>query len=262
MIIYDTNFPFRFGTKIRKAEGFLKEFRRGNYDGIQLIGDPNSNFLSAFTHFFYTHGINVYSIHLTKSDYYGPNRILSERFSREIVRIPYFLHEYNQQIHPKFKPYGNLLLIPRWGISKLSLLYIQPLWKYIQNIYKIDTLFLDIGSGLTYLSALDFFRNSEITIIGLCIGLPRRKMVGYLEELELSLFGRVSGYSLEDVTGKFGSITDTDIQKLQEFRNQGISLEPIYSLKSISKIVGIERDLGNSAYLHQGGFLTGISRGV
>ena len=54
----------------------------------------------------------------------------------------------------------------------------------ILNLYKINTIYIDIGSGLTYLSFLNYENLGKVKVVGVCIGLPMKKMIPYLKDLE------------------------------------------------------------------------------
>ncbi|NBU98304.1 MAG: hypothetical protein EBS19_08860, partial [Spirochaetia bacterium] len=60
-ILYDGNTPFTLGTKLRKAEGIYNYILERDYNAIQLAGDPNSNFLAAFTLYFYSKKIPIFN---------------------------------------------------------------------------------------------------------------------------------------------------------------------------------------------------------
>ena len=49
-------------------------------------------------------------------------------------------------------------VIPEFGIHEAGLRTLNFLWKEIESVDNFDYLFLDIGTGFTALSALEFFK--------------------------------------------------------------------------------------------------------
>ena len=274
-ILNDWNTPFTLGTKLRKAEGFYLEFLKLNKKAIQITGDPNSNFIAAFTLYFYSKGIPVLSIHSSRSGYISGNRILSERFAHKKINVrsipkesyfrphSFFLHTPSNQIN--FEE-SDILVIPRWGASHFASQSLNTLWNHIFKKYQINTLYVDVGSGLTYLSLLNYTFGLNLCVVGVCIGLPKHKMVGYLQEMESREFGRISSYNLIDPVGlgKFGKKKSFMFEFIQRMRCENIYLEPIYSGNSVYTILQETMLQGRGEgvfYLHQGGLLSKLTRG-
>lgn len=278
-ILYDGNTPFTLGTKLRKAEGIYNYILERDYNAIQLAGDPNSNFLAAFTLYFYSKKIPIFNIHISRSGYLSGNRILSERFSTKYINYTAFKEEYFLKVHPEFLfSRDNLIeptykrqeamkffIVPRWGISEYSLENMQSMINKILNIYKINTIYIDIGSGFTYLSFLKNKNLGRIRVIGVCIGLPKFKMIGYLQELESRLFGSISEYELIEPLhrDKFGLIRKEDLKLIEKLRDRNIYFEPIYSIKTFRLILEKTENKNKTGifYFHQGALLPGINRG-
>ena len=277
-ILFDGNSPFTLGTKLRKAEGIYKFIQERGYSAIQLVGDPNSNYLAAFTLYFYAKKIPTFNIHISRSGYISGNRILSERFSTKYLNFTSYKEEFFSEIFPEFlsskdTPFEisekrqadfKIFSVPRWGISKYSIENIQSMINKILIIYKINTIYIDIGSGFTYLSFLNNINLGNVKVIGVCIGLPKSKMHGYLSELELYLFGRISSYELIEPSerDRFGVIRKEDLELIDSLRDKNIYLEPIYSAKSFRRIITEEENKNKEGifYFHQGGLLPGINR--
>lgn len=274
-ILNDWNTPFTFGTKLRKAEGFYFQLLKTNKKAIQISGDPNSNFMAAFTLYFYSKGIPVLSIHSSRSGYKSGNRILSERFAYKKINLqnipqelfvkPYssFLHTPSNQTN--FEE-SDILVIPRWGVSHLASQSLDNLWCHIFKKYKINILYVDVGSGLTYLSLLNYTFGLNISVIGVCIGLPKQKMIGYLEEMEAKEFGGISTYNLIDPLdlGRFGKKKSSILEFINQMRRKDIYLEPIYSGKSVYTILNetsLQENKEGIFYLHQGGLLSNLTHG-
>lgn len=272
-ILNDWNTSFSFGSKLRKAEGFYHHFLKTNHKAIQIAGDPNSNFVAAFTMYFYTKKIPVLSLHSSRSVYPNGNRILAERFSSQIVNSTVYTEEYFQNPHPYFlKSFENegrysnsdIFVVPRWGASRVGAEGLNPLWMHIDTTYNVKILYLDVGSGTTYLSALHYFRKKSIKVIGICIGLPLLKMKVYLEKLEFREYGRTSSYQLlQPVTGgKFGKRNRDILGFIEYMKEKECYLEPIYSGISLHEILeGDTCTHGDGVfYLHQGGLLPHLIR--
>ena len=272
-ILNDWNTPFTFGTKLRKAEGFYFQLLKTNKKAIQISGDPNSNFLAAFNLYFYSKGIPVFSIHSSRSGYKSGNRILSERFAYKKINlqnIPQesFFKPHSSYLHTPSNQTNfeesDILVIPRWGASHLASQSLDNLWYHIFKKYKINILYVDVGSGLTYLSLLNYTFGLNISVIGVCIGLPKQKMIGYLEEMEAKEFGRISSYNLIDPLdlGRFGKKKSFIFEFIKQMRREDIYLEPIYSGKSVYTILNetiLQENNEGVFYLHQGGLLSKLT---
>ncbi len=274
-ILNDWNTPFTLGTKLRKAEGYYSEYLKSHKKAIQITGDPNSNFIAAFTIYFYSKGIPVLSIHSSRSGYKSGNRILSERFAHKKINVDSIPQESYLKPHSYFLDTpsnrtnfveSDILVIPRWGASHFASQSLNTLWNHIFKKYQINTLYVDVGSGLTYLSLLNYTFGLNLCVVGVCIGLPKHKMVGYLQEMESKEFGRISSYNLIDPKGlgKFGKKKSLSFEFIQKMRNENIYLEPIYSGKSVYTILQetlLQERKEGIFYLHQGGLLSNLTHG-
>ncbi len=279
-ILFDGNSSFTLGTKLRKAQGIYQFIRDRDYTAIQLAGDPNSNFLAAFTFYFYTKKIPTYNIHISRSGYMSGNRILSQRFSTKYINFRGYKEEFFSEVHPEFFFFNKtaseisqkrqdrfkIFCVPKWGISKYSIENIQSMINKIFYIYNINTIYIDIGSGFTYLSFLNNKNLGNVNVVGVCIGLPKAKMIRYLQELESQLFGKISVYELIEPLhkDKFGLIRKDDLELIDRMRDKNINLEPIYSVKTFRRILE-EKENKNKVgifYFHQGALLPGINRVV
>jgi 1-aminocyclopropane-1-carboxylate deaminase len=272
-LLNDWNTPFTLGTKLRKAEGFYFQLLKSNKKAVQIAGDPNSNFMAAFTLYFYSKGIPVLSIHSSRSGYKGGNKILSERFAYKKINLQTISQEFYFKPHSFFlkSPYNHInfeesdiLVIPRWGVSHLVSQSLNTLWNHIFKKYNINILYVDVGSGLTYLSLLNYTLGLKIRVVGICIGLPQKKMVRYLEEMEYREFGKISSYDLIDPLelGRFGKKNSTIYDFMGEMREKNIILEPIYSAKSVYMILHdtvLQDGVEGLFYLHQGGLLSNVT---
>ena len=277
-ILFDGNCPFTLGTKLRKAEGIYHYVKEMDYSAIQIVGDPNSNYLAAFTLYFYSKKIPTFNIHTSRSGYISGNRILSERFSTKYINLTSHKEDFFSRVHPEFLNSKNNLLnssqkrqeemkifcVPRWGISKYSIENIQSMINKIFYIYNIYIIYIDIGSGFTYLSFLNNKNLGKVKVVGVCIGLPMVKMIGYLQKLEFQLFGRISEYELIEPlqTDRFGLIRKEDLDLIERLRDKNINLEPIYSVKSFRRILEDNKNKNKEGvfYFHQGGLLPGVNR--
>lgn len=154
------------------------------------------------------------------------------------------------------------VLIPEYGMNRTASDGLDSLWSQIQ-ISEYDRLVLDVGTGLSWLSANSYFGNA-IPIYGVSIGLSKTKMFSWLEE-KRKTFG-FKNYATEEakileapIPSGFGSENPQILEYSKSFYNKyGIPLEPIYSGNSL---YAIERKIdsgewkGRTLYLHQGGLL-------
>lgn len=156
--------------------------------------------------------------------------------------------------------FESVALIPEYGFALEASQSLNSLWKQIP-IFEFDHLVVDLGSGLTWLSAKNFFRD-KISVSGVSVGLDRKKMIPWLKEkrVELSLSGfeidEESIWTSEDRNG-FGSSNASLLEFNHIFyRKHSIPIEPIYSGKSLyslqKKMERLEVS-GTILYLHQGG---------
>lgn len=248
-----------FGTKLRKFKGLFQYLKQNNFSEVLIYGNPHSNFVSTYTFLCKTFGFKVNSIFYTKDKFkQSINSKISEIYSDEFQLIQsknnleFYLKEYSK---------SEIFQIPEFGIHPSSINSLNELWSEIKNV-DFEYLFLDIGTGFTALTALEYFQNKKI--IGVAIGQDEKKILHYLENLSDKL--NLSKENLKNlkiispiISKSFGSVNKELENFIKEFyKEKEIYLEPIYSAKSVFTILNFikkEKLNGKGIYIHQGGIL-------
>ncbi|TGJ99345.1 1-aminocyclopropane-1-carboxylate deaminase [Leptospira semungkisensis] len=160
------------------------------------------------------------------------------------------------------------LLLPEYFFCQESLNGLSSLWEEIDP-NSFDHVVLDVGSGLTWLSAILW---GKLPITGICLGLNREKTVLWLQENLSSLrqtLPSLAWNSLVEPKDKlrlsfsFGKKDGFWEEKAREYeRKFGIYLEPIYSAKTFSVLEEMAKSdelNGRILYVYQGGILQGMN---
>ncbi|PJZ56758.1 1-aminocyclopropane-1-carboxylate deaminase [Leptospira barantonii] len=281
-ILRDDRLATGIGTKSRKFLGIHSELERRGIDNVILQGELHSNALAAFAFLFHRFGYQVRSIAYARDkSRTTPNAVLvrenshslttySSRFDwKRAVQEADALSFRNSNIIQnsniqefEFKNDETWGIVPEFGFCHAAAFGLDSLWKQIP-IEKYDRLVLDLGSGLTWLSALNFFQN-RILISGISIGLSKKKMIPWLND-EKSILGLETLqidpdciYEPEDDSG-FGSLNPEILEYCKTFeKKHTIPIEPIYSgrtLKTIEALIADGSWNGRILYIHQGGLL-------
>jgi 1-aminocyclopropane-1-carboxylate deaminase len=160
-------------------------------------------------------------------------------------------------------------IVPEFGFHSQALDGLGSLWTQLkQTLQSQATLFLEIGSGLTFLSALLAFADSQVMVCGIAVGESGDSFEHTIES-KLKFLGinnsRLSKYVILDPVGKsrFGKKKKTDVSIMnQVFSETGIFIEPIYGVKTWEYFLHPELLPDNLPrpwfYLHQGGQLNHI----
>ncbi|UOG40279.1 1-aminocyclopropane-1-carboxylate deaminase [Leptospira noguchii] len=152
------------------------------------------------------------------------------------------------------------VLIPEYGMCLEAAAGLDFVWKQIP-IFEYDRLVVDLGSGLTFLSAKKYFGNS-IPIYGISTGLPKKKMLNWLEQKRDLLGFSEVGIEVEKILeifnlGGYGYKNSIILEYCNFFyKKYKIPVEPIYSgrsLYTIQSLIQSGRWKGRTLYLHQGG---------
>jgi 1-aminocyclopropane-1-carboxylate deaminase len=250
------------GTKLRKIEPIFDFNQTKDFEFFPIVGNPNSNFIAAFSLISFLKKKKSVIFGYSKSNYKNGNYILTKNHAYKLnvfERKEYALVEYKEFLYKT-----NSANIPEFGICLDSSNEIDFLWKDIEQLIEGKDFYIDVGSGLTYLSALRYFRKKKQNIIGICIGLPKIKMVSYLNILEQTLYHETIGeYNLISnlLSSSFGSVSQTLSNFINEmFHKNNLFLEPIYSAKSMYTILNSKEisDKKPLVYLHQGGLISGV----
>lgn len=256
-----------FGVKLKKLHGLIQFLKQGNIKDILLYGNPHSNFMATFATILSLEGFLVHSVFYTNDiKLVTANSLLSKRFSETIIfsksksNRDFYLNEFK-------KGFPNGFVIPEFGIHEAGLRTLNFLWKEIESVDNFDYLFLDIGTGFTALSALEFFKEKKIQIIGVSIGNKLDKIQYDLEAnadklgLERNLISKLKLLepNLSPAFASKNKILEDWIRKV--WSEKKIPLEPVYSgktLYTINHYIKKEKLKGKGIYLHQGGLLNHI----
>jgi len=253
-----------FGVKLRKLYGLIQFLKKGSVKDVLLYGNPHSNFLATFSTVLKLEGFTIHSLFYTNDQkLITPNSILSKRFSDTIIDTG---SKGNREFYiSAFKTgFPNGFVIPEFGIHKSGLVGLSFLWRELEKSDFLKYLFLDIGTGFTTLSALDYFKEKEVQVVGVAIGNKKDKIQNDLETnaeklgLDKKIIGKLK--ILEPFTSPaFASKNKTLedwIRKIWETKN--IPLEPVYSAKTLLTVheyIKSQKLKGTGIYLHQGGLL-------
>ncbi|WCL48036.1 hypothetical protein [Leptospira sp. GIMC2001] len=302
----DDQSPFGFGTKIRKWKGIENRLRNQTDPSrnVLLCGSLHGNYLASFSYLFRKASYNVTSIGLSYNpNFQSANSIITKHSSNNIVIANRSnLKETTQNI---LKANPTLIEIPQYGFCDSAMLGLNSLWIEIENHFrdKISNMsrnkefpnqiqleenkfsfivYLDIGSGLSFLSALNYFHKKPIIlvkgmeiavqVIGICLGESKKswleKYEYHLKMLNLSdsdlpnqSLMEKNIWEADDLPGFGKSNAKINQWITTKYKETDILLDPIYSAKSL---IAIENVLQSSKinwqssygiYVHQGGFL-------
>ncbi|WP_225913574.1 1-aminocyclopropane-1-carboxylate deaminase [Leptospira yasudae] len=297
-VLRDDRLAFGIGTKFRKFLGIHSALRLSNVRSVLIQGEFHSNALGAFAFLFRSFGYQVRSIAYARDPKrVSANSILTTRHSHSFELFS-SRTEWMQRILPlpektsaatldslcfansaldksvfckidpiqeEVSPYperSESVLIPEYGLCRAAWEGLDSLWEKIP-ISEYDRIVLDIGSGSAYLSALRFFKD-RIPVYGVAIGLPKWKLLSWLEEKK-KLLGlewlRIADERILEPVGDvgFGVHYIQNIEYSKSFyQRTGIPLEPIYSARTLATVETKVRSgewSGRTLYVHQGGLL-------
>ncbi|PKA15116.1 1-aminocyclopropane-1-carboxylate deaminase [Leptospira haakeii] len=270
---------FSQGTKIRKLQGIYKslesKLRSGEIEKIILQGNLHSNAILAGSLFFRFVEVPTKILGYARDpELITPASIISKRFSElelyptrrewgNIVEVT--TKSRNSYENPNF---GDIFL-PEFLFCAEALDGLRSLWDEVDpTLY--DRIILDVGSGLTWISALLW---GKLPVIGICLGLQKGKFISWigahLSSLRQNLI-ELPWENLIDPNEKlsenfsYGEKGNYWSEKSKEFEKRfGLYLEPIYASKSVSIIECMMKNgelKGRNLYIYQGGILqSGIS---
>ncbi len=274
--IRDDLLPLGFGTKWRKTEGILQYLQKNQIQRVLLWGAIHGNFLASFTTILRTNGYTVDTIAYTKDPHL---RSYNERLVRGHSHT-ISCHANRKEAHAvwldKKKKYPGLSL-PEFGIHPGQNLGLRSFWqkletKIFQSLDQKDPnlpinqkikaiLRMEIGSGATFLSALDYFNETPILVQGVMVGEKKETWISQRENLQKLLGLRTIPVPKEQILeipkdGKnskahlqfdnnrnktavsFGKQTKSQKEWIREFyRNTNILLEPIYSGMTVKPLL-------------------------
>nr|PJZ92291.1 1-aminocyclopropane-1-carboxylate deaminase [Leptospira ellisii] len=257
-VLRDDRSAVGLGTKVRKFFGIHAALQSQNVRSVLLQGEFHGNALAAFSFLFRVFGYTVRSIAYSRDLHrVTANSVLVRRHSH-FLELSESRTEWKERIS-RLKT-EECVLIPEYGLCRAALEGLDSLWERIP-ISRYDRFVIDVGSGLTYLSALRFFGN-RIPVYGVAIGLSKSKLASWLREKKNALgleFLRVD----EDRILKpkpdvgFGAKNMKILEYSKCFYEMTrIPVEPIYSARTLFAIEARIRSGewgGKTLYLHQGG---------
>ncbi|MCW7492184.1 hypothetical protein ND861_05880 [Leptospira sp. 2 VSF19] len=304
-IIRDDLLPFGFGTKWRKAFGILQYLQKNQICKVLLWGAIHGNYLASFTYILRRSGITVDTITYTKDpNFHSYNERLVRGHSHTLICYANRKDALAVWLEKK-KNYRGLAL-PEFGIHEGQNLGLRSFWQELEKkiFQSIDAskaqmdpisqryqrtnaiLRMEIGSGATFLSALNYFNETSILVQGVMVGEKKETWILKTEDLQKQLSLRSIAIKEEQILKiekenksqvepeknkatkpiSFGKQTQVQKQWIYDFyRNTDILLEPIYSGMTIKPLLReiYEMQLSPSFvletipppifYLHQGG---------
>lgn len=253
-----------FGVKLKKIYGLIQFLERGHIKDVLIYGNPHSNFMATFITVFKQKGFTVHTLFYTNDqNLITADSILSKRFSDTVIHTgskanrEFYINEFK-------KGFPNGFVIPEFGIHEAGLKGLNLLWKDLEETNLPDYLFFDIGTGFTVLSALAYFKEKEIQLIGVAIGNKIDKIPNDLAAnaeklgLDKSILSKLK--ILEPTTSPaFASKNKTLEDWIRKvWKEKQIPLEPVYSGKTLFTVTDYikkQKLKGKGIYLHQGGLL-------
>ncbi|TGL57436.1 hypothetical protein EHQ58_14225 [Leptospira ognonensis] len=266
VVIRDDLLCFGLGTKIRKLQGLL--FIQKLTNPILLWGSLHGNFLAAYSFLLPKFGFDTKIFAYARNlQFHSANRILIENNTG-------FIHYFSSRTEllvalenfKREKSHANWNILPEFGFDESALLGLNQLWSELEvRIPKKKTLFLEIGSGLTFLSALSYFSGTEVTVCATAVGESRESFLGQMPHLQkkigLSDAKYPKHFILEPLSSKkFGRVNQEEATLVRKIYNEmGIFIEPIYGIKTWQYFLNSKALPENLpkpwVYLHQGGQL-------
>ncbi|TGL54003.1 hypothetical protein EHQ55_00130 [Leptospira meyeri] len=303
--IRDDLLPFGFGTKWRKALGIVLDLQKNGIHQVLLWGAIHGNYLASFTYILRRSGFRVDTIAYTRDP---ELRSYNERLVRghsHTLRCYANRKEALAVWLEKKKNYRGLSL-PEFGIHPGQNIGLRSFWREVgkkitqslnisysqkdpnsQRDQRIKAILrMEIGSGATFLSALDYFHETSILVQGVMVGEKKDTWIYKREDLQKQLGLRSIAAKEEQILEterkdksqveseknkaknsiSFGKQTKSPKQWIYHFyRNTDILLEPIYSGMTMKPLLReiYEMQLSPSIamgtfpppifYLHQGG---------
>jgi 1-aminocyclopropane-1-carboxylate deaminase len=266
-VIRDDKICFGFGTKLRKLIGLIRELKARKITQVNLQGTLHGNFLAAYTCILFSLGfrvsVNAYS---RDQNLKTPNRILIMRHSHDLkifASEKEMLGEIGQGNDPN---HSTIFVLPEYGFHLSALHGLENLWMGVEKTIQMpNTIFLEIGSGLTFLSAIQYFYGSQTVVCGIAVGESKESFLSKLPNM-LKRLGirpdRIANFHIFNPIGgsRFGKKKKGDEGLAKSlYKETNILLEPIYGLRTWEYFLNpkcLPTDLPKPwVYLHQGGQL-------
>ncbi|MDI7224794.1 1-aminocyclopropane-1-carboxylate deaminase [Leptospira santarosai] len=275
-ILRDDRLAFGAGTKFRKFLGIENELRKKRITSVLLQGEIHSNALAAFAFLFRIFGYTVETIAYSRDPFrVTSNSLFVKKNSQKIQIVSsrkewrVFTEEFSasrQEWKGRVGEFSELntrsqAIIPEYGFSVEAFESLKSLWMEI-NPMEWDWIVVDLGSGMTWLSALEVFKEYSIPVLGMCVGLKKNKMISWLKmnsaKAQSNLLKIPEEWILEsDFLFGFGNKNLQILEYCNDFyRKTKIPIEPIYSgrtLYTIERLISSGELKGKILYIHQGG---------
>ncbi|TGK14163.1 1-aminocyclopropane-1-carboxylate deaminase [Leptospira fletcheri] len=283
---------FSQGTKIRKLKGIYESLKsisdsESRFRAV-LRGNLHSNAILSGVLFFHWMGISVkVEAYSRNPELESPASILARRFSEislyssrreweeQTAKIPAFDFSGGPIGRSGGEKFGKEILSGSSEVRLPEYLFCSPAFHGLSSLWEeidprdFDWLVLDVGSGLTWLSAL---RWNQIPVLGISLGLsfPRMKdwilrnteNIGFPDsDLRWSsLFDPRSQFGEKSFAFRSGKKWKSLAEKFST--RTGIFIEPVYAAKSlfvIEELVKAKELKGRILYVYQGGILQSLS---
>lgn len=276
-VIRDDLLPWGLGTKWRKFFGIYESLEpelslKADTKRIILWGNLHSNYLAAFTYFFYLKKIPMfvfaYTKDKTKSSF---NQTLVKNHSKTLFLFSSRSTAESEAMEWLRKNPDDILL-PEFGMHIGVHQGLCSLWKDLEEHIEANQcsadakkrsteILLEIGSGQTYLSCFDYFYPKGIPVLGVSVGERKDSWLSSKREEIQKAMGLREAIIPEEFVfepkdpkeRRFRPWKNQRTDKIEKFlRETGIYLEPMYGGKILPFL--LERKSSQTLYyLHQGG---------
>lgn len=163
---------------------------------------------------------------------------------------------------------GMQILLPEYLFCQNALNGLAPLWDEIDP-KEFDCIVLDVGSGITWLSALEWNR---LPVFGVTLGLSKRKMQVWMESHRAGLDLKQIAIPYDSLiepkaelpfaSFSFGETESWHDKAKQLWKKTGIYFESVYACKTLSVLESMVlkgKLEGRILYIYQGGILQNFS---
>ena len=252
----DTLDKFSFGTKIRKFDGLYQYLKNQDFSSVLLFGNLHSNYLAAFSYLFLKYKIPFVVFAYSKD-------INLKTFNSSFVEKSLKLFKFNSYKKMCFEmefflnKNQRIIKIPEYSLHYSSLKGLDSLSEEIFSFpIFFHQIFVDVGSGLTYLALYKKFKER---VKGICIGSNKTILHQQLKKYanQFSIVLEHPNLISCQILPKFGKVNQKLISYSNDyFQSTNIPIEPVYSAKSIYTIEEILKQnkcKQNILYIHQGG---------
>lgn len=233
-MVRDDLLPLGFGTKWRKAFGIQVNAKEKALKEILLWGAVHGNYLASFTTIFRSLGFFVTTIGYSKDPHlktYNERLVQYHSHSIHCYANRKLALDAFAQMSSRFAG----LVLPEFGVHPDQILGLKQLWSNLET--KIQTLLKDseyktspkepraillmeIGSGVSFVSAYDYFRNSKVCVQGVMIGEKKDSWLSGSKELQMKLGLQPVPIPEENVIEVEGKLPPSSLTNEETERNQ------------------------------------------